>query len=237
MSDLDIFHSGIIINSYNCHILEEFLKRVKASVLPNREVPLPDGLESHPIASRTSWYPLKTGGTSFTTHHLRFTSDQIAVFVSSSKYRLMAVFISLIGLGTFIAILGSDVFSREPLGGVFGILASALFIFMGIWLFREADKQIIFDYGEALFWKGKRPTAMDRTYKSDTWCKLDEIAGIQLLYEHYSRERKDRVSYELNLVLRSGRRLHVIDHANLTQIQKDAHQLAGFLGIPVWDGI
>lgn len=217
--------------------MEEFLKRVKESVFPNREVPLPDGLESHPIASKTSWHPLKTGGTSFATHHLRFISDQIAVFVSKSNYRLLAVVISMIGLGTFIAILGSDVFSREPLGGVFGILASALFIFMGILVYREADKQIIFDYGEAFFWKGKKPSALDRTYKSDTWCKLDDIAGIQLLYEHYSREHKDRVSYELNLVLRSGRRLHVIDHANLAQIQKDAHQLAGFLGIPVWDGI
>lgn len=143
---------------------------------------------------------------------------------------------SLMGVGMLIGIPASDVFSREPAGGVFAILASILFMCMGVWLFRESDKQIIFDYGEALFWKGKRPTAMNRTCKSDTWCKLDEIAGIQLLYEHYSREHKDRVSYELNLVLRSGRRLHVIDHANLGQIQKDAHQLAGFLGVPVWDG-
>jgi hypothetical protein len=43
------------------------------------------------------------------------------------------------------------------------------------------------------------------------------------------------VSNELNLVLRSGNRVHAIDHSNRRKLREDIETLAGFLGVPVWD--
>jgi len=43
------------------------------------------------------------------------------------------------------------------------------------------------------------------------------------------------VGYELNLVLTSGQRVNVVDHADLAMIREEASTLATFLDAPVWD--
>jgi hypothetical protein len=42
------------------------------------------------------------------------------------------------------------------------------------------------------------------------------------------------MSYELNLVLKDGRRINVVDHGGADKIRTDAATLADFLGVPVW---
>ncbi len=42
-------------------------------------------------------------------------------------------------------------------------------------------------------------------------------------------------SYELNLALKSGGRIGVLDHGNLEKIREAATQIAQLTGVPLWD--
>ncbi len=44
-------------------------------------------------------------------------------------------------------------------------------------------------------------------------------------------------SYELNLVLRNGKRINLIDHGNQRDIRWDAGNLSRMIGVPIWDFI
>lgn len=67
---------------------------------------------------------------------------------------------------------------------------------------------------------------------------LEDIHALQLLSE-YCRGGKKRsyYSYELNLVLRNGRRINVMDHGDCKKLREDAQTLSEFLDKPVWDAI
>jgi hypothetical protein len=71
-------------------------------------------------------------------------------------------------------------------------------------------------------------------------CRLSDIHAIQLLQEYVSTSSSSGsssryYSYELNLVLKDGNRLNVVDHGKLSLIRTDAEQLGQFLNVPVWD--
>ena len=44
-------------------------------------------------------------------------------------------------------------------------------------------------------------------------------------------------SYELNLVLRDGKRINLIDHRNQREICWDAGDLSRMMDVPIWDFI
>ena len=75
--------------------------------------------------------------------------------------------------------------------------------------------------------------------------RLDEIYALQLIREGMrssdsgvgSSSKSSFISYELNLVLASGKRVPVIDHSARDQIQKDADTIVRFLDVPLWDNI
>ncbi|WP_179344833.1 hypothetical protein [Winogradskyella ursingii] len=65
---------------------------------------------------------------------------------------------------------------------------------------------------------------------------LEDIIAIQILGEELigiERNSKRR-SFELNLVLKSLDRIHVIDHNNLEGMLDDAKLLGEYLNIPIW---
>ena len=69
---------------------------------------------------------------------------------------------------------------------------------------------------------------------------LADVYAIQLIKEYvttYGTEHsRSYYSYELNLVLKDGERMNVVDHGDLQRIRADAIRLGGFLGsLPVWD--
>lgn len=90
------------------------------------------------------------------------------------------------------------------------------------------------------------PTRFDRTRGTFTRPRIPlearpvrvplvELAAVQLLRESVHTGLLPFDSFELNAVLRDGRRVNVADHADLRQLRVDAHRLASFLRIPVWD--
>ena len=60
---------------------------------------------------------------------------------------------------------------------------------------------------------------------------LNQIYAIQLLRSSL----RWVVSYEINLILKDGKRYDVIGHYNLEKIKEDAETLSKFLQIPLWD--
>ena len=58
------------------------------------------------------------------------------------------------------------------------------------------------------------------------------IYAVQVIKEDVDG---DFDSYELNLVLTSGERINVTDHAGRARVKQDAQRLGAFIGCKVWD--
>jgi hypothetical protein len=67
--------------------------------------------------------------------------------------------------------------------------------------------------------------------------RLEDVYAIQLLSEYCCGNESRFYSYELNLVLKDGGRMNVIDHGNRAVLREQARELSLFLGKPVWDAI
>ncbi|WP_369998161.1 hypothetical protein [Winogradskyella sp.] len=65
---------------------------------------------------------------------------------------------------------------------------------------------------------------------------LDDIMAIQVLGEQLIDEesKTKRNSFELNLVLKNLKRVHVIDHNNLQGMLDDSEILCAYLNVPLW---
>jgi len=112
-----------------------------------------------------------------------------------------------------------------------------------------------FDRREGCFWKGrwKRGDGALSIRRADLNARLEkealkdyidlaDVYAIQLIKEYVpgssgtDSRSSPYYSYELNLVLKDGERMNVVDHGNLTRIRADAIKLGEFLGnLPVWD--
>lgn len=198
---------------------------------------MPPELQGHPIASKTAWSPLVPGGTVHKTHDIRVLSKTRAIFSTTAQSRLFSFFVIAIGLSG----LGLGLFRMfemaTPFNSALTLLVGTMFTAAGLWMYKSGERSIIFDKSVGAFWAGKQPTASKLKTASDKWCKLEDIAGIQVISEQIGWEKFDMVSYELNLVLKDSRRLNVVDHGNLRQVKSDAIRLSKFLQVPVWDAV
>ncbi len=69
--------------------------------------------------------------------------------------------------------------------------------------------------------------------------KLDDVYAIQLINERIQSSSSNGrsstyTSYELNLILKDGSRVNVMDHGDAEDIEFSAKSLAGFLDVPIW---
>jgi hypothetical protein len=114
------------------------------------------------------------------------------------------------------------------IGSVFAIAGGCLYYF--------GTKPIVFDKHSGCFWKGrKNPDLVFNKDSIKVWTQLEQIHALQLIAEHCSSNKCSYYSYELNLVLKDGERINVVDHGNLNKIRDDANTLSKFLGKPVWN--
>ncbi len=73
---------------------------------------------------------------------------------------------------------------------------------------------------------------------------MNDIHALQIISKRVKFSRSTRsggggsrsyTSYELNLVLNTGKRIHIVCHGKLDEMLKDADWLSDFLEKPVWD--
>ena len=116
------------------------------------------------------------------------------------------------------------------------LVGGAVFTVGGGLLWASRGRPLVFDPQSGFFWRGKLPRGRwpEPSLVRDL-TPLSEIHALQLLTERVRGDKSSYDSHELNLVLRDGRRLNVVDHGDLDRLRRDAGRLASLLGKPVWD--
>jgi hypothetical protein len=194
-----------------------------------------------PVALQTNWTPTKGGGSNFRTHKLVAANSNRMEFQASFGALAFYFLFLLIGLGVLIAFSifkfssGGFSFKAETivpflLGLVFATIGGCLLYFGTI--------PIVFDKREGYFWKGRK--APEEVFDKNAikgLTHLEEIHALQLISEYCRGNKSSYYSYELNLVLKNGKRINVIDHGNQNKLREDAATLSRFLQKPVWDAI
>ncbi len=189
--------------------LQQWAEKVGRETLPVDPVVFGD-----PIAQKTQWTPLKPGGASFRTHRLEPVEPDGMQMKKTLGMVAFALVFLLVGLGVAIA----GVVSQQWYIGLFG----GVFLFFGALM--AWPRRILFDGSMRQF------SAAGRTVPFST------IHAIQLIKERVRGDKTTYWSYELNLVLNDGERVHVVDHGDLPGLQNDAQRLQVLLGCKLWDG-
>lgn len=166
-----------------------------------------------PLALNTEWMPLKRGGASFGTHRLVVVDEtRLEMRKSVGSFLFGGVFLA-VGLGTF-AIGAVNVRWVQLLLGL---------AFAGVGLFAAWPTALVFNGTTRQILMGKGPVS------------FSTIHAVQIIKEHVRGNKSSYWSYELNLVLKDGVRLNVVDHGDLTRIRGDAQRISMLIGCKLWD--
>ena len=194
------------------------------------------------VATKTDWYPIKLGGTSFQTHKLIIVNPNRLEFKATFWAKLIYFSFLYFGIIMSIDFYLSDIltnklsFNKNTIMTLF-----VIFIFIGISsiLYYFGTKPIIFDKSKGFFWKGwKEPDKTQDRKNLKHLTKLEQIHALQIISEYIRGEKTPSFSsYELNIILKDGKRINIIDHGNLNALRNDAITLSNFLNIPIWDAI
>lgn len=191
---------------------------------------------NHPLAEQTDWHPLKRGGSNFCTHRLDATKGDLLVFKATKGAKF---FIGLFGFfGLLGLIIPLTIFFSED-GEWFLLLFALLFggIFTGVsfLLFYFMTMPRVFDRFYGHYYQGrKKPDEMKPNPKRPL-INCNDIVALQLIREYVRSDKSSYHSYELNLVLRDGKRINVVDHGKIDALREDAEILSTYLSVPVWD--
>jgi hypothetical protein len=188
-----------------------------------------------PLAMKIKWTPAKSGGASFSTHRLVRPTTERLEFQPSAGAKIFYLLFIVIGLGlliyfSFVGIVGSseDVFVPIFVGFIFALVGGVMFY--------TGTIPVIFDKGRSYFWKNRQgPEKSAHHGAVKDVIRLDKIHALQLVSEYCRSNKSSFYSYELNLVLTSGKRINVVDHGSIDELRRDARTLAAFLDVPVWD--
>ncbi len=184
------------------------------------------------VARETEWGPAKGGGASFCTRKLVEESKNVVVFKPTLGARLFSLVFLIFGVG--IIVLG--VIEFELLLVLFGVVFGAA----GGWLVYMMWRPLVFDKYSGYFLKG-RAAGKGAEVLAAKGTSLEEVYAIQLISELVRKSsssgsgRRSYRSYEINLVLKDGSRVNVVDHGKRWRIVDDAKRLGLFLEVPVWD--
>ena len=192
-----------------------------------------------PVAEQTSWKPAKRGGANFQTRKLVMVTPNRIEFRASIVAKIFFGSFLLAGMGfaggVFVSHFSTATFPFSP-DTLMPLLAGIGFAIVGGVLLYFGTAPIVFDKTRGFFWKGRK--AQDGVFHSDSvkhFAGLEDIHALQLISEYCHGSKRSYYSYELNLVLRNGRRINVVDHGDYEKLRKDAQTLSQFLERPVWD--
>ncbi len=209
----------------------------KLRMLAIRPAPFDPSRFGDPLASQVEWTPARRGGTNFRTHKLRTAGPSRVEFRPAIGAIIFYLLFFFIGLGVSAALAASwftGATAFEP-GLLVPLLLGLVFMTIGGYLFYSGTAPIVFEKGRGVFWKGRKgPDEAIDSRKTGAFVRLDDVYALQLIAEYISG-KNSYYSYELNLVLKDGKRISVIDHGNLNRIREDARTLSLFLGKPLWD--
>lgn len=193
------------------------------------------------LALETAWSPLKGGGSNFRTHKLVEVNHSRIEFKSTLSAKIFSGIFLTFGVGIPV-IIGIESFQENSTvfrsDFLFIVLIGLLFFLTGLWLFYVFAKPVIFDRSVGMYWKGWKPPKGYLSQDSvEEGSRIGNIHALQIIAEFIRSDKNSYYSYELNLVLKNGTRMNVIDHGSSLKIREDAKVLSAFLGVPVWDAM
>lgn len=196
--------------------------------------PFDPSVFNDPVALKTGWGELKTGGPNFRTQKIKIISpDRAAVKPAAGILIFCAVFIFTGSYCIYYAAKAG--IEKHNLTSAYTLAAGAfglVFIVMGAVAFFSGAKPVVFDKMSGLYRKGfGEPDIYLRDEKDENSGRLSDIHALQILAKYPD----DYSAYELNLVLKDGTRINVINSGNYRKLAGDAGKLSGFLGVPLWD--
>lgn len=182
-----------------------------------------------PVAMETSWYPLKSGSANFRIRKLEAINSARMEFKVTIEAKLFCL---------ILVITGMSLLSVPQKIGFLPLLACFAFSSVGAGMLYFASAPIVFDLGQGVFWKGRKaPDQFLHENQLKYFAKIKDIHALQLISEKIYSNRAYFYNYELNLVLKNGKRIKVVDHGNLNKIRADTSKLSRFLNKPIWDVI
>ena len=195
-----------------------------------------------PIALKASWEPLKKGGSNFCTHKLVQVGSNRIEFRPSRGLQFFATFMVLMFIFVpFVSQVDFKNLSGEILSSskTMVIVGSVVFVLFGMMVIGKLlFKAAIFDKNYGYFWKGRQKTdTVINPAEIKNAIALSQIHALQTISERVHGNKHNYTSYELNLVLKSGERVNVVDHGGKEALLKDAETLAQFLGISLWNAV
>ncbi len=203
--------------------------------LQNSQIPFDPARFNDPIALRTGWKPIKGGGSRFRTFKLVKVNPDRMKFRTTIGAIIFSLIFALPGTALLTFLIPTVDRSSIDIGIMLGLFLGLVFVSLGWYLFFRQMRPIVFDKQEGLFWMGRKPQAELGTSEStDKFVRLELIHALQIVAEYISG-KNSFYSYELNLVLKNGNRINLIDHGRRKKLIEDAEILAEFLGIPLWD--
>jgi len=194
-----------------------------------------------PVAAQTEWIPAKGGGANFRTHKLVVINPYRLEFQASLGAKLFYIAFIVIGMAVFIAFLSSRISSGTltfDMETIMPLFIGLVFACAGGCLFYFGTAPVVFDKRDSYFWKGRKsPNAVFDKSTIKKFARFGDIHALQLISEYCRGNKSSYYSYELNLVLKSNRRINVVDHGSRDKIREQAATLSRFLSKPVWDAI
>lgn len=195
-----------------------------------------------PVALQTAWAPAKGGGANFRTHRLVTVDHSRLEFKATAGAVVFYLVFLLAGLGMMYFFFSAAFRAGGSPGVTFAalmpLLIGLIFALVGGVMLYFGTAPIVFDTRQGCFWKGRKsPESTSDKGSVKVYSHLDDIHALQIISEYCSGNKSSYYSYELNLVLKDGQRLNVVDHGNLARLREDGANLSRFLGRPLWDGL
>ena len=212
--------------------------KLKTLIKSQIKEPFDPSIFDDEIALQTDWGPLVSGGTNFKTKNLSIKPGvNKAIFKASIGSILFGGIFLLAGIGVMIAGISKLISSGYEADNYFLIGFGLIFGTIGGVILNYFTKPVTFDKENGFFYKGR--ISRDKLIYSEGDIKncisLKKIHALQIIAEYCSGNKSSYYSYELNIILKNGERMNVIDHGNLKAIRNDADTVADFLDIKVWD--
>jgi len=173
-----------------------------------------------------SWTALKPGGASFRRETFVWSED-ILTISKSKHYKRFVGFMFVVPIITCFLISIEYIFDSNPETGVFSIFGYtasgiAISIWFAKWLKKETGKY--FDFENHYF------------HYPDGYVDFDDVVGLQILRERVSGGAESSsffASYELNLLIKDGVRINVVDHGDVKHIEEHSVKISQALGVEI----
>lgn len=205
---------------------------------PGSDVPFDPAALRDALALKTGWTPMRTGGVSLRTHKMLDRGGGRLEFQPTRMALVICWIIASSGvtgaMGLGLAMLHAPQVNPQVflLAGVVNLAFSLGF---AGWYYRRNCTPRIFDLTRGWYWVGREPALPTDSAADAKSCRLADVHALQLLRERCHAKHGSFWSYELNLVLRDARRVHVVDHGERQALLNEATTLAALLRCKLWD--